>query len=283
MLTLNAPDYPAKLQHIADPPLQIFIEGTHVNELLCRPAITIVGSRRVSAYGKIVTATFAEGLARAGALIISGLAIGVDSIAHQAALDAGGLTLAVLPAGLDRVYPPSHRTLAGRIVAQGGALLTEYKANTTPYPSNFIARNRIASALSDAVLITEAAERSGTLSTARFALEQGKDVMAVPGNINSPTSVGTNNLIKAGAMPVTCLEDVLSVLGLQGGAAPQAPVSSDPHEQAILTLIYAGTTDGGALLATSKLPVTLFNQTLTMLEINGRIRPLGNNHWAVIG
>jgi DNA processing protein len=282
MLTLSAPDYPAKLQRIADPPTQIFVEGYDVNELLMKPAITIVGSRRVSAYGKMVTADFARELALAGVLIISGLAIGVDSIAHQAALDSGGLTLAVLPAGLERIYPASHRGLAQRIVAQGGALVTEYKANTVPYPSNFIARNRIASALSDVVLITEAAERSGTLSTARFALEQGKEVMAVPGNINSPTSVGTNNLIKAGAAPVTCVADVFMALGLQPQAT-HAPVSADPQEQTILTLIHTGTTDGAVLLTASKLPVNVFNQTLTMLEINGRVRPLGNNHWAVTG
>ncbi|HEV7454085.1 MAG TPA: DNA-processing protein DprA [Candidatus Saccharimonadales bacterium] len=281
MLTLTAPCYPAKLRNIADPPAKLYIEGSDVNELLTHPAISIVGSRKVSAYGQTVTSSLAHDLAKAGILIISGLALGVDSIAHKAALDSGGLTLAVLPAGLDRIYPGSHRRLAEQIVRQGGALVTEYNTNTTPYPSNFIARNRIVSALSDAVLITEAAERSGTLSTARFALEQGKDVLAVPGNITSPTSAGTNNLIKAGATPVTCLNDVLRALGLESGTAKRAPHSGDPQEQIILDILFSGTSDGAELLAASNMPVSLFNQTLTMLEIKGQVRPLGNNHWTL--
>ncbi|HSX17107.1 MAG TPA: DNA-processing protein DprA [Patescibacteria group bacterium] len=281
MLTLSAPLYPAKLRHIAGPPAQLFVEGNNINELLTRPSITVVGSRKVSAYGKTVTTDLVSALARAGILIISGLALGVDSIAHKTALASGGLTLAVLPAGLDRIYPSAHAGLARQIVAQGGALVTEYKPNTRPYPSNFIARNRIASGLCDAVLITEAAERSGTLSTARFALEQGKDVLAVPGNITSPTSAGTNNLIKSGATPVTSADDVLQVLGMTTGEAKPVPRSSDPHEQAVIDLLSTGVTDGAELLASSQLDVSLFNQTLTMLEIKAIIRPLGGNHWTL--
>jgi DNA processing protein len=281
MLTLNPLCYPPKLKNIVDPPAKLYIEGSDVNELLSRPTITIVGSRKVSAYGQIITSSLTQELTNAGIIIISGLALGVDSIAHKAALDSGGLTLAVLPAGLDRIYPSSHQRLARRIVEQGGALVTEYNTNTSIYPSNFIARNRIASALGDAVLITEAAERSGTLSTARFALEQGKDVLAVPGNITSPTSAGTNNLIKAGATPVTCVNDILRALGLESKGAKRAPHSSDPQEQTLLDVLYSGVDNGAELLAASNMPVSLFNQTLTMLEIKGQIRPLGNNHWAL--
>jgi DNA processing protein len=281
MLTLNPPCYPSKLKNIVDPPAKLYIEGSDVNELLVRPAITIVGSRKVSAYGQIITLSLTQELTNAGIIIISGLALGVDSIAHKAAIDSGGLTVAVLPAGLDRIYPSSHKRLARQIVEQGGALVTEYNTNAPIYPSNFIARNRIAAALGDAVLITEAAERSGTLSTARFALEQGKDVLAVPGNINSPTSAGTNNLIKAGATPVTCLNDILRAMGLENREAKPAPHSSDPQEQALLDILYSGVDNGAELLAASKMPVSLFNQTLTMLEIKGQIRPLGNNHWAL--
>jgi len=235
----------------------------------------------VSAYGTQVTAQLARELAAAGVVVISGLAIGVDSIAHRAVLAAGGQTIAVLPSGLGAIYPANHRGLAHQIVEQGGALVTEYADGTPTYPSNFIARNRIAAGLSDAVVVTEAAERSGTLSTARFALEQGKELLAVPGNITSTTSAGTNNLIKAGATLVTSTADILYALGITLPKANIAPRSSDPHEQALLDLLHSGITSGSELLAKSTMDVSLFNQTLTMLEIRGRVRPLGNNQWCL--
>ena len=256
--------------------------GNDVNELLKKPCVTVVGSRKVSAYGKSVTSSLAGELASAGIVIISGLALGVDSLAHKSALDASGLTIAVLPSGLDRVYPASHQSLARQIIEQGGALVTEYPEGTDPYPSNFIARNRIASGLGDVLLITEAAEKSGTLHTANFALEQGKPVLAVPGNITSPTSVGTNNLIKSGATPVTSARDVFHALGLDVAQKKrEAPRSGNPNEQILLDLLFSGIDDGAELLSSSRLEVSLFNQTLTMLEIRGQIRPLGNNRWAL--
>lgn len=281
-LTLRSAEFPEVLRHIPTPPKQLYILGGDVNELLTRPCVTIVGSRKVSAYGKAVTVQLATELARAGIVIISGLALGVDSISHKAALDAGGLTIAVLPCGLDRIYPATHRELAKQILQQGGALITEYPKQTRIFPSNFIARNRIESGLSDAVLITEASEKSGTLHTANFALGQGKPVLAVPGNITSPTSAGTNNLIKTGATPVTCVDDVFHVLGLDFSTkAKEAPQSSNPNEQILLDLLFNGISDGTELLDSSKLEISLFNQSLTMLEIRGHIRPLGNNRWSL--
>jgi DNA processing protein len=274
-------DLPLKIRHIPHPPKQLFSIGTNLEKLLKKPCVAIVGSRKVSPYGIQVTTMLARELAQTGVVVVSGLAIGVDSIAHRAALDAGGQTIAVLPAGLDDIYPRSHQALARHITQQGGALVSEYPPETPAYPSNFIARNRITSGLSDAVVVTEAAERSGTLSTARFALEQGKELLAVPGNITSPTSAGTNNLIKAGAAPVTSVEDVLYVLGITPVAPTQAPHCADPHEQAILILLHSGTTSGSELLVQSVMPVNIFNQTLTMLEIKGMVRPLGNNHWGL--
>jgi DNA processing protein len=273
---------PKKLRNIPDPPSQLFVKGCSVKVLLDRPCVTIVGSRKVSAYGKTVTAALAGDLARAGVLIISGLALGVDSIAHAAALDAGGLTLAVLPSPLEQIYPASHQQLAARILAQGGALVSEYPAGAPMYRLNFVERNRIASGLCDALLITEAAAKSGTLHTANFALEQGKAVLAVPGNITSPTSVGTNNLIKTGAAPVTSADDVLQALGLDAGMArKQTPTGETPHEQALIDLLTGGISDGTELLHKSGLSVTHFNQALTMLEIRGHIRALGANRWAL--
>jgi DNA processing protein len=282
-LTLESSDFPERLRDIATPPTHLFIWGRDVNELLTKPCVTVVGSRKVSAYGKTVTSLLVTELVRAGIVIISGLALGVDSLAHKAALEAGGLTIAVLPSPFDHIYPASHHALAKQIVAQGGALVTEYPNGAQVYPINFIARNRIASGLGDALLITEAAEKSGTLHTANFALEQGRPVLAVPGNITSPTSAGTNNLIKTGAVPVTSAADVLQALGIEPDKqqSKQAPKSHDPNEQVLLDLLFSGISDGGELLTGSQLELHVFNQTLTMLEIRGHIRALGNNHWSL--
>ena len=281
-LTLHSPDYPERLKAIPMPPKELYILGSDVNELLKRPSVTVVGSRKVSAYGKTVTSTLTSDLARAGVIIISGLALGVDSISHRAALEAGGPTIAVMPCGLDQIYPAQHHALARQILEQGGALVSEYPPGTPALRHHFVARNRIASGLSDAVLITEAAGKSGTLHTAEFAIEQGREVLAVPGNITSPTSVGTNNLIKSGATPVTGVDDILHALGLESGQGRAAPTSDDPDEQALLNLLVAGIQNGAELLEVSQLEVSRFNQTLTMLEIRGLIRPLGNNHWSHI-
>jgi DNA processing protein len=278
-LKLNSGDLPEVISNIPSRPENLFIMSQNMDEILSRPAIAVVGSRRITAYGKVITTQLVTELARAGVAIVSGLALGVDAVAHRATLDAGGITIAVLPCGLDTIYPASHRGLAEQILAQGGALLTEYPEGDRIYPSNFIARNRIVSGISRAVLITEAAEKSGTLHTARFALEQGKDVLAVPGNITSPTSAGTNNLIKTGATPVTNAADIFHTLGIKPPSDKPKPRGSTPQEQAILDLIYKGTSNGEDLLQQSDMDITSFSQTLTMLEITGKIRSLGANHW----
>jgi DNA processing protein len=240
-----------------------------------------VGSRKVSAYGKDVTAKLARKLAEQGIVIISGLALGVDGVAHRAALEAGGLTVAVLPSPVERVYPATHRQLAEQILRQGGALISEYPAATETLRHHFIERNRLVSGLADVLLITEAAEKSGTLHTARFALEQGRDVMAVPGNITNPNSVGCNNLLKAGAHTATSYEDVLHVLGLEAQTAQQQLFGSNEHEQVLLDLLSQGIQDGDELQLKSTLDIVLFSQALTMLEITGKIRSLGGNIWTL--
>ncbi|MGH7195357.1 MAG: DNA-processing protein DprA [Candidatus Saccharimonadales bacterium] len=282
-LKLGCSDFPQILRDIASPPKQIFVLGDSLAQLLTRPRVAIVGSRKVSSYGRQVTAKIAGDLAAQGIVIISGLALGVDGLAHQAALDAGGQTIAVLPGGLDKIYPASHRQLARKILETGGALVSEYPAGTESFKQNFIARNRLVSGLSGGLLITEAALKSGSLHTARFALEQGHEVMAVPGNITSLTSVGANNLIKSGAHPITSSEDVLNVLGLKPRVEKAKPVprGRDQNEQIIIDLIVAGTYDGAELLAMSQLEPADFNQTLTMLEITAKIRPTGANQWSL--
>lgn len=283
-ILFDSVEFPQKLLALPDAPKELYVLGANLDELLTRPAVAIVGSRKVTAYGKTVTARLAGELARAGVVVVSGLAIGVDGIAHRAALEAGGLTLAVLPSALDQIYPANHHQLARQIVEKGGALISEYPEGAQiAYKSNFIARNRIVSGLSDAVLITEAAEKSGTLHTADFALQQGIEVLAVPGNITSPTSAGTNNLIKAGATIITSVDDVFQVLGIKPANQQKtaAPRGSTPEEQLVLDLLFGGTQAGDMLLEASKLDIRQFNQTLTMLEIRGHIRPLGNNRWAL--
>jgi len=280
-LTLEDSAYPNSLQQIAQPPKQLFVQSDNWDDLLARPRVAIIGSRRVTAYGRGVTMQLASELARQGIVIVSGLALGVDGLAHQAALDAGGLTIAVLPTSLDRIYPSSHHNLAKEILGQGGALISEYESGAAVYKTNFVARNRIVAGISDAVLITEAAEKSGTLHTARFALEQGIDVLAVPGNITSPTSAGTNNLIKVGAALVTSVDDVLHALELERQILRPQIRGSNDAEQQLLELVQAGTNDGTELLAVSQLTVEEFNHTLTMLEITGKVRSLGANQWGL--
>lgn len=274
--------FPKNLRQIASPPQKLYHRGAPLDELLKRPTLAIVGSRSVSSYGRQVTAKLAYELAEQGIVIVSGLALGVDAIAHTAALDAGGLTIAVLPSPIDCIYPASNTQLANRILANGGALISEYSEDIFSFKTNFVARNRLVAGLAKAVLITEAAEKSGSLHTARFALEQGKDVLAVPGNINSVVSVGTNNLIKAGAFPITNFEDVLNVMNLKPHhTKPKDVKGRNINEQTVIDLILQGINDGVELHKLSRLPTSDFNQVLTMLEIGGKIRALGNNKWSL--
>lgn len=276
---------PQRLQQIPSPPKKLYTCGEDISVLLRRPTVAIVGSRKVSPYGRQVTSKLAGKLAQQGIVIISGLALGVDAIAHQAALDAGGFTIAVLPGPIEKIYPGSHRGLAEQIVRRGGTLISEYTlgAQAFNFKTNFIARNRLVSGLADALLITEAAEKSGSLHTAHFALEQGKDVLAVPGNITSATSVGTNNLLKAGAMPATTYEDVLHVLQLQQKTILplKIAIGKNAEEQVVIDLLMTGVSDGEELQRASQLDIAQFNQTLTMLEITGKVRSLGANQWAL--
>jgi DNA processing protein len=268
-LTSNNKQFPEALKHIPGPPRELFIEGNWAN-LMDKPKVAIVGSRKASPYGRIVTQRLVQALSAYGVVIVSGLALGIDSIAHQAALDANGLTIAVLPSGTDNVYPASHRSLAKQIVDRGGALLSEYPPKTESYKTNFIARNRLIAGLSQAVIITEAAEHSGSLHTANFAIEQGKDVLVVPGPITSPTSVGCNNLIKTGAAIITNPADVLNAINIQRA------------EYQILKLIKDGIKDGDELQIKSGLTAARYLEVMSFLEITGKIKVLGGNQWDII-
>lgn len=209
-IAMTEPGYPAKLKNISDPPPYLFFKGDLA--LFDGPSLAIVGARRPTDYGRRMASRLAGELASAGVTIVSGLAFGIDATAHQATLEKGGKTSAVFGCGLDYIYPPAHSTLAARI-AESGCLFSEFPRGTKPERYNFPVRNRIISGLTDGVLVVEAAQKSGALVTANLALEQGRDVLAIPGSIDNELSYGPNDLIKQGAVPVTSVDDVLSNFG----------------------------------------------------------------------
>ncbi|MGN6799795.1 MAG: DNA-processing protein DprA [Gaiellaceae bacterium] len=228
-LARGAPGYPARLRRIHDPPAGLFIRGTAEPALLDAPCVAVVGARACSAYGAAVAAELARGLARAGVVVVSGLARGVDAAAHRGALETG-TTVAVLGCGVDRDYPRSHRSLAASI-AERGLIASEYPPGVEPAPWRFPARNRIVAGLCDATVVVEARERSGALITADLALDEGREVLAVPGEITSLLSKGTNHLLRLGATPVTCLGDVLEAVGM--APVPATAPALDPRLEPI--------------------------------------------------
>lgn len=271
-------NFPERLREIPAAPQKLYLKGEIPPYTL---GVAIVGTRKPTAYGRQITKALAEKLAEKGALIISGLAHGVDGIAHQGALHAGGTTIAVLPAGLDTVYPSAHQHLSDQIIATGGALVSEYAPGTPPLQYRFLERNRIVSGLSDIVIVTEAAARSGTANTVSHALEQGRDVYAVPGPITSAMSAGCNQLIAQGAAPITNIDGFVEQLFPKTRKKQATLLAHTPEEQLVLSLIDAGVVDGDELHQKSGLETTTFSQTITMLEIRGVIRPLGANRWSL--
>lgn len=247
-----------------------------------RPTVAIVGTRRPSSYGREVTHRLAFDLAKRGVVIVSGLALGVDALAHAAAIEAGGTTIAVLGNGLPAIQPSSNRALGESIITSGGAIVTEYADGTDARPYHFLERNRIVAGLADAIIITEATSRSGTLNTAARALEQGKDIFVVPGNITSPLSQGCNLLLKQGARVVTDYQDVLEVIAPdEASTQTMLPLGQNELETAIISRIADGERDGEAILHALKIDAVEFNTALTMLELAGTIKPLGGNRWTL--
>lgn len=275
----NAP-YLQILKNIAKKPEKLYFIGKLPSERL--PTVAIVGTRKPTRYGKEVTARLASELAQSGIVIVSGLALGIDAIAHRSALEAGGTTLAVLGNGLPDVYPSANRSLGETILAHGGAILSEYEPGTSARPYQFLERNRLVSGLSDAVLITEAAARSGTLNTAMHALEQGKDVFVVPGNITSPMSSGCNNLLKNGATPITEAADIIAQIAPDHlRTQADLPLGDSPLETAILQYLSSGLRDADELQKKLEISISELNTTLTLMEVRGLIRSLGSNQWTV--
>ena len=251
--------------------------------------VAIVGSRHNTRYGEEIAYKLAYELGKRGVVVVSGLAYGIDSIGHRGCLDAGGTTVAVLGTPIDQIYPRGHLKLAAEIIEKNGTIMSEYAPGEKVFMgASFLHRNRLISGLADIVVVVEAAEKSGTLSTAAHALSQGRDVYAVPGNITSPYSQGCNKLIKQGAMPYTEPDDILRELFPEEFAQKCQKQSKlrlfgdNDIETKILQAIHAGARSGDQIAKITLLPPEVMNQSLTMLELKSRIRPLGMNNWGLI-
>ena len=288
VVTLNSPGYPALLRAIYDPPPVLYYQGT---EPVGFPlAIAVVGTRTVSNYGKQVTHRLCSQLASRGVTLVSGMARGVDTLVHRAALENGMSTLAVFGCGLDYTYPPENRNLRSSIV-QSGCVISEFPVSTRPDRNNFPARNRVISGLSLGTVVIEAGEKSGALITADFALEQGREVFAVPGNINSPNSKGTNNLIRSGAKMVLGVDSILEELPGEIRALldhatvnpPALPDDLSQNEKKLLSVMTASETPIDILIAQSGLSAAEVSATLVELELRNLVRQTDgkkfiNNH-----
>ena len=263
------PAYPRLLAQIPDPPPRLWLRGEADVVLLDRPALAIVGARTCSGYGRSVARLLASESAAAGAVVLSGLARGIDGEAHRGAI-ATGTTVAVLGCGVDRDYPAAHAELARAIVASGGLVVSEYEPGVEPAPWRFPARNRIIAGLALATVVVEARERSGALITADFALEDGREVLAVPGEITSALSDGTNALLRLGATPATCTADVLEAIGL---ASPEKRdlVPDDPAARAVLAALDQGGTTLDELGRAAALTAGELAAALAFLELAGAV------------
>jgi DNA processing protein len=281
-LDWNDPAYPRLLREIDTPPPVLFLRGT-LHEEDSR-AIAVVGTRRATAYGRQTAAQLARDLAVRGYTVVSGLARGIDTIAHLASLDAGGRTVAVLGSGLDIIYPAENSKLAARIVEQG-ALLSEYPLGTKPAATNFPQRNRIISGLSRGVLVVEGDRKSGALLTLAYALNQNRETFAVPGSIFSPLSDGPNHFIKRGlAKLVTSVDDLVEEVAAQQGRFELADVlPDDPVEAAVLSHLSAEPVHVDDLCQLTDLPAASVSAALVMLELRGTVRHLGGMQYARAG
>ena len=273
-------DFLKPLQTIPDAPVNLWAQGNLPKGN--RPkVVSIVGSRKNTKYGEEVAYRLAYDLASQGVIIVSGMAYGIDACAHRGCLDADGITIAVLGTTIDRIYPATNYDLSQKILKKG-AILSEYGPGDLTGDWAFVRRNRLVSGLADAVIIVEATTKSGSLTTAAHALEQGREVFAVPGDITRPMSVGCNKLIKQGAHVFTEAEDVLGILFPQKAKQLKFEIFGDDlTEQSIIDAINSGISDGDAIIEATKLSVSQFNQTVTLMEIKGLIRSIGFNNWVL--
>ena len=281
MVTMAEPEYPLLLKEIANPPYIIYTRGNI--DLNSAPMVAIVGSRKFTAYGSQVASTFAKDLARAGVVVVSGMALGIDAIAHLGALEAGGQTVAVLGDGLDdeSIHPKNNFNLS-RDIMENGALVSEFPFGTPPLAFNFPTRNRIIAGLSLGTLVVEAGEKSGTLITSSLALEFNREVFAVPGSIFSTQSLGTNDLIKKGAKVVTSVKDILDELNLGTNQIPKKIIPKNfetSEEKIIMSLLSQEPLHIDNLAKVSKLSMSQISSQLSMMEIKGWVKNIGGQNY----
>lgn len=287
-LTLKDEDYPALLKEISDPPFVLYLKGKLLPS--DQKALAVVGTRKITPYGREITEKFTSWLVAQRFTIVSGLARGVDSVAHRVALGNGGRTLAVLGCGLNEIYPPEHKSLALEI-AKNGALVSEYPLGMPALPTNFPLRNRIISGLSLGVLVTEGESKSGTKITAKYAAEQGREVFAVPGPITSPTSAAPSELIKLGAKLVMSLEDILEELSLakvdnitkiKGENKEVDQSFASKEEQLIWKQLLTGAKHIDELVRQTGMGTARTMSLLTLLEVSGKVKNIGGGMYMAL-
>ena len=282
VLTWEDEAYPRRLREIDQPPPVLYVRGAFQAE--DEWSIAVVGTRNITAYGRQVADELAAYLAFHRITVVSGLARGVDRIAHESALKAGGRSIAVLGSGIDRIYPPEHTKLAEQMMSFG-AVISDYPLGTEPESINFPPRNRIISGLSRAVIVVEAGETSGALITARFAAEQGREVFAVPGNIYGPQSKGTNRLIRDGAHPLLNFDDILDILNLekvQEYHSARLMLPEDPIEARLLSVLADEPQHIDEICNLSGLPIEQVSATLTVMELKGMVRQAGGMNFSLV-
>jgi DNA processing protein len=282
ILTWQDESYPARLREIDQPPPVLYIRGEYLADDLF--AVAIVGTRRVTAYGRQITEELSSFLAANGITVISGLARGVDAVAHQSTLKAGGRTIAVLGSGVDKIYPPEHRGLAAQMMERG-AIISDYAPGTPPDASNFPPRNRIISGLSLAVVVVEAGETSGALITAEFAAEQGREVFAVPGSILAPQSKGTNKLIQRGALPLLSVNDLMQALDLTRIGEQKAvrkTIPADETEARVMNVLSNEPLHVDEIRNQTELPIEKVSATLALMELKGMVRQVGGMNYVAV-
>lgn len=285
IITIKDKNYPKLLSQIYDPPPLFYLKG----ELLLEDefSIGVVGSRKFTHYGKQAVEKIVSELSRNNLVIVSGLALGIDALAHCAAVDAGGRTIAVLGSGLDKqsIYPSDNRYIAEKIIFSGGAVISEFPPGTAPLRHNFPQRNRVISGLTLGTLVVEAAEKSGALITARCALEQNREVFAVPGNIYSSVSIGPNRLIQLGAKAVTCAKDIIETLDLAqvaGCIEVKKTIPESDEEKTICSCLSHEPAHIDELVRLTKLDINIMNSTLAIMELKGMVRNIGGMRYIIL-
>ena len=282
VLTWEDPGYPERLKEITPSPPVLYLRGKL--EADDQWAVSIVGTRRITSYGRQMAAKIATRLSQAGITVVSGLARGVDGIAHKSTLEQGGRTLAVLGSGVDRIYPPDHRQLAAQIMDRG-ALISDYPPGTPPEASNFPPRNRIISGLSMATVVVEAGRRSGALITAEFAVEQGREVFAVPGNVLSPQSKGTNRLIQEGARILLDPQEILEVLDLTRvteQSVARAVLPENATEAELFGVLSHEPLHVDEIRSQTHLSIEEVTSTLALMELKGMVRQVGGMRYTAV-